>query len=120
MPWRVLVVDDDAAFRALASGLVLAMGLAVAGEAGTVAEGAAAVDDLRPDAVLVDIGLPDGDGLVLAQQVAARPWAPRVVITSSDPDAVTDDIARGLGAVAFLPKTELADGSLRELLTGVP
>jgi CheY-like chemotaxis protein len=109
MPWRVLVVDDDAAFRALASGLVLAMGLAVAGEAGTVAEGA----------VLVDIGLPDVDGLVLAQQVAARPWAPRVVITSSDPDAVTDDIARGLGAVAFLPKTELADGSLRELLTGV-
>jgi CheY-like chemotaxis protein len=120
MRCRVLVVDDDAAFRELASGLLLAMGLSVAGEAGTVAEGAAAVDDLRPDAVLVDIGLPDGDGLMLARQVAARPWAPRVLITSSDPDALTDDIARGLGAVAFLPKIELANGSLRELLTGVP
>jgi hypothetical protein len=42
------------------------------------------------------------------------------VITSSDADAVTDDAARRLGAAGFLPKTELANGSLRELLTGVP
>jgi len=64
--------------------------------------------------------LPDGDGLELAQRLAALPWSPRVVITSSDADAVTADAARALGAVAFLPKTELADGGLRALLTGIP
>ena len=120
MQRRVLVVDDDAAFRELASELVRGAGLRVAGTAGTFAAGAAAAEGLRPDAALVDVGLPDGDGLELARRIAALPWSPRVVITSSDADAVTDDGARGLGAVGFLPKTELASGSLRELLTGVP
>src|SRR4051812_19658919 len=120
MPCRVLVVDDDAAFRDLASDLLGGLGLHVVGEAGTFADGAAAADALRPDAALVDVGLPDGDGLELARRIAALPSSPRVVITSSDADAVTDDTARGLGAVGFLPKTELANGSLRELLTGVP
>lgn len=117
---RVLVVDDDAAFRELASDLLGGLGLDVAGEAGTFADGAAAADALRPDAALVDVGLPDGDGLELARRISGLPWSPRVVITSSDADAVTDDGARALGAVAFLPKTELAGGRLRALLTGVP
>ena len=120
MQRRVLVIDDDAAFRELSSELVRGAGMRVAGAAGTFAAGAAAAKELRPDAALVDVGLPDGDGLELARSIAALPWSPRVVITSSDADAVTDDAARGLGAVGFLPKTELANGSLRELLTGVP
>jgi CheY-like chemotaxis protein len=120
MQCRVLVVDDDAAFRELASALLRDAGLDVAGEASTYAEGAAAADALRPDAALVDVGLPDGDGLELARRIAALPWSPRVLVTSSDADATTDEAARELGAVAFLPKTELANGSLRELLTGVP
>jgi two-component system nitrate/nitrite response regulator NarL len=120
MQRRVLVVDDDAAFRELASELLRGAGLRVAGSTGTFATGAAAAEELQPDAALVDVGLPDGDGLELARRIAALPWCPRVVITSSDADAVTDDAARGLGAVGFLPKTELANGSLRELLTGVP
>jgi DNA-binding NarL/FixJ family response regulator len=68
----------------------------------------------------VDVGLPDGDGLQLARRISALPWSPRVVITSSDADAVSGDGARDLGAVAFLPKTDLADGRLRGFLTGVP
>ena len=120
MECRVLVVDDDAAFRELAAALLRGLGLEVAGEASTYAEGAAAADRLRPDAVLVDVGLPDGDGLELARRIAALPAAPRVVLTSSDADVTTNDGARELGAVAFVPKTELASGSLRQLLTGVP
>jgi len=120
MQRRVLVVDDDPAFRELASALLRRLELDVTGEAATFAAAIAAADELRPDAVLVDVGLPDGDGLDLAQQLAALPWSPRVVVTSSDADVTTSDHVRGLGAVAFLPKTELASGSLRELLTGVP
>jgi CheY-like chemotaxis protein len=120
MQWRVLVVDDDDAFRELASALLRGLNLDVAGEAETVAAAVAAADELRPNAALVDVGLPDGDGLELARHIAALPWSPRVVLTSSDADATTNDGARDLGAVAFLPKTELANGTLRELLTGVP
>ena len=42
--------------------------------------------ELRPDTALVDIGLPDGDGFVLAQQLRALPWPLRVVLISSDAD----------------------------------
>lgn len=112
----VLVVDDDRAFRGLACRIIVAMGLQVAAEAGTVAEALAAAAELRPDAALVDIGLPDGDGVSLARQLVALPWRPGVVLTSSDPDAITPAAARSIGALGFLPKAELTNGSLREML----
>jgi hypothetical protein len=43
-----------------------------------------------------------------------------VVLTSSDADATSAQGARSLGATGFVPKTELADGSLHTLLTPHP
>ena len=116
---RVLVVDDDPDFRALARRLILGMGMDVAGEAGTVAAAEGTATEVRPDAALVDVGLPDGDGTELARRLAALPWRPRVVITSSDADVITPAAALALGAVGFLPKATLADGTLRGMLAGV-
>jgi CheY-like chemotaxis protein len=118
MTCSVLVVDDDRDFRGLAARMIAAMGLTVVAEAGTCAAATTAAADLRPDAALVDIGLPDGDGLVLAQQLAALPWRPRVVLTSSDPEATTDAVASRLGAVGFVAKQDLTNGSLRGMLAG--
>jgi CheY-like chemotaxis protein len=118
MPCSVLVVDDDRAFRGLATRMLEAMGLQVVGEAGTVAAATVAAAELRPDAVLVDVCLPDGDGLVLAQTLAALPWRPRIVLTSSDADAADELTARRVGAVGFVAKAELPDGSLRRMLVG--
>ena len=114
----VLLVDDDVAFRDLARRMLGEMGLAVVGEAGTVAAAAAAAAELRPDAALVDIGLPDGDGFALTRQLAALPWTVRIVLTSSDPDAATPDSVRSAGAVGFVAKDELPSGWVRELLIG--
>ena len=72
----------------------------------------------RPDAALVDIGLPDGDGVVLATEFSGLAWRPRVVLTSSDADAVDDIAVKRAGALGFIAKDRLADGSLRRLLTG--
>ncbi len=119
MTGSVLVVDDDRDFRGLVARMLAAMGLDVVAQAGTCAAATAAAADVRPDAALVDVGLPDGDGLVLAQQLAALPWRPRVVITSSDPEAATDAAARDLGAVGFVAKEDLSNGSLRRLLADV-
>ena len=118
MPCTVLVVDDDAAFRGLAARLLAAMGLEVVGEADSWTSAAAAARGLRPQSVLVDVNLPDGNGIDLAKHLAALPWRPRVVLTSSDPDATSDAAVQGLGAVGFIAKDELANGSLRTMLAG--
>ena len=109
MPSQVLLVDDDAGFRALARRMLEALGLVVVGEAGTVAAAMSAARALEPDAALVDVGLPDGDGVELAGALAALPWSPRVVLTSSDPDAASSTaVGRVFVAKADLPNVPLA------------
>ncbi|HEY0933701.1 MAG TPA: response regulator [Trebonia sp.] len=119
MPRSVLVVDDDAEFRDLATRILTSWGHAVIGEAGSVAEALAQAARLRPDVVLVDIGLPDGDGFSLTEQLVAMPWAVRVVlISSSEADRTTVQSAQRAGAVSFLPKDELSGAALRQLIEG--
>jgi CheY-like chemotaxis protein len=112
----VLVVDDDAAFRRLASRLLAAFGLIVTGEAETAAAAMAAAGALRPDSVLVDVGLPDRDGVSLARDLVSLPWRPRVVLTSTDAEAATPGDVRRSGAEAFVPKDELPNAALHRLL----
>jgi DNA-binding NarL/FixJ family response regulator len=114
---RVLIVDDDPDFRGLAARIVVAGGHTVVGEAGTVASAMDAAHELKPCAALVDVGLPDGDGISLALALMALPWRPRVVLTSSDPDAASPEDVRRCGAGAFIPKDQLPNAPLRRLLT---
>jgi DNA-binding NarL/FixJ family response regulator len=116
MAGSVLVVDADAVFRRLARRTLAASGLEVVGEAATGAEAVALAEALKPDGVLVDIGLPDGDGIALARELAALPWRPRIVLTSTDADAASADDVRGSGAERFVPKAELPTMSLKRLL----
>lgn len=112
----VLLVDDDPAFRVLARRVLSATGVSVVGEADSVATALAAANDLRPDAVLVDVGLPDGDGVALARELTALPWRPRVVLTSIDADAASPREVRRSGANGFAPKDELPNAVLRLLI----
>jgi DNA-binding NarL/FixJ family response regulator len=114
----VLVVDDDAEFRKLAMRLLTASGLTVVGEADSVAAALADAGRLKPSAFLVDVELPDGDGLTLARALAALPWRPRVVLTSIDGDITTSDEARNAGALAFVNKADLPNAPVARLLGG--
>jgi DNA-binding NarL/FixJ family response regulator len=114
----VLVVDDDAEFRKLAMRLLTASGLTVVGEAASVAAALADAGRLKPSAFLVDVELPDGDGLTLARELAALPWRPRVVLTSIDGDITTTDEARNAGALAFVNKADLPNAPVARLLGG--
>jgi DNA-binding NarL/FixJ family response regulator len=116
MSGAVLVVDDDPAFRGLVRRLLAASGLLVVGEAASVASAIAAAHALRPLGALVDIGLPDGDGIALARELSALPWHPRVILTSTDPDAASADDVRSCGAGGFFPKDQLPDAPLSRLL----
>ena len=77
----VLIVDDHAAFR-LRSGVAQAEGFDIVGEA-TDGQRPWKVAVLRPEIVLLDIQLPDLDGLAVAEQLAAAPDPPAVVLISS-------------------------------------
>ena len=116
MPVSVLVVDDDVRFRGLAARMLRAVGMAVIGEVGTVAAAVQAAALLRPDAILLDVGLPDGDGVTLAAELALLPWKPRILLISSDRDATTSADARFAGAVGFVAKDDLPDSALARLL----
>lgn len=87
MPLRVLIVDDDPWFPESARKLLGARGFAVAGGASDYKEALAAVRELDPDGVLVDVHLPDVDGFEVAGQLSGG--EPPVLLTSSDPEAPT-------------------------------
>jgi DNA-binding NarL/FixJ family response regulator len=118
MPVTVLLVDDDPSFRLLARRTLAGTSMAVVGEADTAAAGARAARALKPEVVLVDVGLPDSDGIALAHELSALPWRPRIVLTSVDPDAASPDEVERSGACGFVPKHDLPGRGLELLQNG--
>ena len=116
MPVRVLLVDDDDAFRQSATDLLAERGYDVVGQASTVAEARAAVVRLRPDALLLDVNLPDGNGVDFAAELTTDGGAPRVLLTSTDSSAVTRRLVDRSGAAGFVAKADLMRGDLRSYL----
>jgi DNA-binding NarL/FixJ family response regulator len=116
MQGSILVVDDDASVRGLVVRILRSWGHALIGEAGSITEAIDYADAWRPGVVLVDVGLPDGDGFSLTRQLGSRPWATRVVIFSSDADPANHAAAARAGAIGFFPKDELLSPALQNLL----
>ena len=116
----ILVVDDDAAVRGLVVRILRSWGYAAISEAGSVAQALACTAASEPDVVLVDIGLPDGDGFALTRQLVAISRARRIVLFSSDADQANINAAERAGAIGFLPKDELASPALQRLIEGGP
>jgi DNA-binding NarL/FixJ family response regulator len=112
----VLIVDDHAAFRASARALLEAEGFEVVGEAADGAGAVEAVAVLRPEIVLLDIQLPDLDGLAVAQQLAAAPDAPAVVLISSRDAAAYGPRLNEARACGFIPKSGLSGEALAALV----
>lgn len=120
MSTSVLVVDDDVRFRDLAARLLAALGFEIAGEAGSCADALAVADAVHPDAALIDVNLPDGTGIELAERLTRPPSSLRVVLTSSDSDAAGGSAITLARACGFVPKDEIANGDLPGLLRGTP
>jgi DNA-binding NarL/FixJ family response regulator len=114
---QILIVDDDPSFRSSARALLAVRGYEVVAEADCGDEGLALASAICPDAVLLDVNLPDGDGLAMAARLTAA-GGPRVLLTSSDPTVAPDDLVRTSGAVGFVAKEDLADAALDTYLTG--
>ena len=107
MSLRVVVADDQALVRAGFCGIVAATpGLAVVGEAGTGAEAVEVTRRARPDVVLMDVRMPELDGIEATRQITATAdLAARVLIlTTFDLDEYVY-AALHAGASGFLLKS---------------
>src|SRR5689334_20503120 len=102
---RVFLVDDhEVVRRGVAEVLEDDPGITVAGEAGTVAEAFARVPAVRPDVVVVDMRLPDGDGADLCRGLRARMPELRCLVLTSFSEQEALHAARRAGASGFLLK----------------
>ena len=101
-PRTILVVDDEAQIRVLLRATLTRAGYGVV-EAGTARAALAAVDIDKPDVVLLDLGLPDRDGLELIPLIRAKSQAP-VIVVSARSDTEQKVAALDLGANDYVTK----------------
>jgi DNA-binding NarL/FixJ family response regulator len=124
MPLRCLLVDDNDAFLETARVLLEREGVQVAGVASNIAGALRQVRALRPDVILVDIGLGEESGFDLARLLAAdgqggqraqRGRADVILISAQAETDYTDMIAES-PAGGFLPKSELSAERISQIL----
>ena len=102
---RVLVIDDDRDLLVSLVGLLRSRGYEVVAAADAISAVATAAKQ-RPDVVLLDLGLPGGDGVTVMERLHGLPQmaaVPVVVLTGLDPDRYRDRVMAA-GAFAFLRK----------------
>lgn len=110
MTIRLVIADDHRMFReALRLPLQAESDIDVVGEASTGAETLAAVADLNPDVLLLDIALPDINGIDLAREVLRADPAVRIVALSGYSDRLFVDEMLRAGALAYVLKSSGAD-----------
>lgn len=102
---RVFLVDDhEVVRRGVAEVLEDDPGITVAGEAGSVAEALARVPAVRPDVVVADMRLPDGDGVDLCRMLLERLPGIRCLILTSYADEQAQAAAVEAGIAGYLLK----------------
>lgn len=113
----VLIVDDHPEFRASVRRLLLDAGYDVVGEAPDGASALAAVRELRPAIVLLDVQLPDLDGFEVSARLTGVSDPPAVVLTSIHDRGDFAGMIAPSGARGFLPKSDLSVSALAEILS---
>lgn len=121
-PTKILLVDDHPVLR---KGLVRLIdtknGFVVCGEASAATDAMIQIRDLRPDLVIVDIGLPGASGIELTKTIRAEfPRIP-VLILSMHEEALYATRALRAGAMGYIVKQDAIDNivvALNEVLNG--
>jgi DNA-binding NarL/FixJ family response regulator len=114
----ILIIDDHAGFRVQARALLEADGFTIVGEADDGVSGLAAARSLRPDIVLLDIGLPDIEGFEVARALAVDGPPPLVVLTSSREASEFGPRLASSRVLGFIAKDELSGAAIRALANG--
>lgn len=101
---RVLVVDDEPMVRRMLAEVLDDAGIDVIGQAADGVEGVALARSSQPDAILLDIRMPNLDGLAAGRQVRATDPNVRLVFFSAYDDPTLKQEAHAIGVSTFLVK----------------
>jgi DNA-binding NarL/FixJ family response regulator len=101
---RVVLVDDEPRLRAQLGAVLADYGVVVLGEAGTGREGVELACRLQPDVVLMDLRMPELDGIAATQQLSELLPSTAVIMLSAYEDPALMSEAREAGAYAYLIK----------------
>ncbi|WP_084316057.1 response regulator [Actinospica robiniae] len=113
---RTLVVDDDFRVARIHAAFVeKTEGFRVVGAAHSAAQALESIDELRPELVLMDVYLPDGDGISVVRGLVERAEHPDFIVITAARDVTTVRAAMQIGAVHYLVKPFGYD-ALRERL----
>ena len=119
---RLLLIDDHPIMRRGLAQLVQSQpGLKVCGEAGSAAEGMEAIEALKPDLVIMDLTLPDKNGLELLKDVQARFAGLHCLVLSMHHEDLYAERVLRAGARGYIMKEEAAENLLvavRRVLAG--
>ena len=102
-PLRIVIADDEAIIRMDLKEILQAAGHEVVGETANGRRAVAIVRDTRPDLVILDVKMPDMDGVEAARRIAADHLAPVLLLTAFD-DAELIRRATEAGVLAYLVK----------------
>ena len=117
---RLLLVDDDAGLRALLRTTFEVVDVEL-DEADNAASAAASISARKPDAILLDIGMPGMDGLAYCRKLKADPETrgiPVVLLTGSDRGIEAEGMETGADAFLLKPFSPLELLAIVERLTG--
>jgi DNA-binding NarL/FixJ family response regulator len=115
-PHSVLIVDDQAPFRMAVKAVLRRLPcFQLAGEASSGSEAIALVDELHPALVLMDINMPEMNGIEATRRiVAGHPDVAVILCSTHDPKDLPAEAAAS-GAIAYVSKEHLAADTIREL-----
>ncbi len=118
-PITVLIADDHGVVREGLRAMLEREGMRVVGEAATGREAVAGTQELSPDVVLLDIRMPDGDGLRALEAIKARQSEVRVIMltTYANPGYLARAVAAG--AAGYLTKETDPDRIVRAIRAAV-
>ncbi len=106
-PMNVFIVEDAPQTRKeLADLLVGENGFEVVGRAGSVREALAGIEANLPEAIILDISLPDGSGVEILKHIRRRGWDLCVIVLTGNPYDALRARCRALGARAVLDKID--------------
>jgi CheY-like chemotaxis protein len=120
MPLRCLLVDDNETFLETASLLLEREGLTVVGVASSIAEALRQAHALRPDLILVDIGLGSESGFTLARLLAGDGQRADMILISTGAEADYAELIAASPVAGFLAKSELSASRIGLILGNAP